>query len=99
MILMLRSGGLAPMQWSKDVMISFMDDARIDVAVTSVSTPGVHLGDGEKAWSLARRCNEFAAELVHTRPDRFASFACDVVTVVKPDRKELGAESRDGVQN
>jgi hypothetical protein len=23
----------------------------------------------------------------------------DVVTVVKPDRKELGAESRDGVQN
>ena len=47
-----------------------------DVAVMSVSTPGVHLGDSEKARSLARRCNEFAAELVHTRPDRFASFAC-----------------------
>jgi len=69
-------GGLAPLQWSKEMMISFMDDAGIDVVVTSVSTPGVHLGDSEKARSLARRCNEFAAELVHDRPDRFASFAC-----------------------
>jgi 6-methylsalicylate decarboxylase len=69
-------GGLAPLQWSKEAMISFIDDAGIDVAVMSVSTPGVHLGDSEKARSLARRCNEFAAELVHARPDRFASFAC-----------------------
>jgi 6-methylsalicylate decarboxylase len=69
-------GGLAPLQWSKEAMISFMDDAGIDVAVMSVSTPGVHLGDSGKARSLARRCNEFAAELVHARPDRFASFAC-----------------------
>ncbi len=69
-------GGLAPMEWSKEAMISFMDDAGIDVAVMSVSTPGVHLGDSQKARSLARRCNEFAAELVHARPDRFASFAC-----------------------
>ena len=52
-------GGLAPLKWSKEAMISFMDDAGIDVAVTSVSTPGVHLGDSEKARSLARRCNEF----------------------------------------
>ncbi len=42
-------GGLAPLQWSKEAMISFMDDAEIDVAVMSVSTPGVHLGDSEKA--------------------------------------------------
>ena len=69
-------GGLAPLQWSKEAMLSFMDDAGIDVAVMSVSTPGVHLGDSEQARSLARRCNEFAAELVHARPDRFASFAC-----------------------
>jgi choline dehydrogenase-like flavoprotein len=37
-------------------------ESGIDVAVMSVSTPGVHLGDSEKARSLARRCNEFAAE-------------------------------------
>src|SRR5882724_12105810 len=69
-------GGLAPLPWSKEASLSFMDDAGIDVAVLSVSTPGVHLGDSAKARTLARRCNEFAAELVTARPDRFASFAC-----------------------
>jgi len=77
-------GGLAPLQWSKEAMISFMDDAGIDVVVMSVSTPGVHLGDSEKARSLARRCNDLAAELVHTRPDRFASFAASRCPISMP---------------
>ena len=38
-------GGLAPLQWSKEASISFMDDAGIDLAVVSLSTPGVHTGD------------------------------------------------------
>jgi 6-methylsalicylate decarboxylase len=82
-------GGLAPLQWSKGAMISFMDDARIDVAVMSVSTPGVHLGNSEKARSLARRCNEFAAELVHTRPERFAGFACIPLPDIDASLEEL----------
>lgn len=48
-----------------------MDDAEIDVAVTSISTPGVHTGDDAAARALARRCNELSAELVRDRPDRF----------------------------
>jgi 6-methylsalicylate decarboxylase len=82
-------GGLAPLQWSKEAMISFMDDAGIDVAVMSVSTPGVHLGDSEKARTLARRCNEFAAGLVHSRPDRFASFACLPLPDIDASLEEL----------
>jgi aminocarboxymuconate-semialdehyde decarboxylase len=69
-------GGLAPLQWSKEASVSFMDDAGIDVAIVSLSTPGVHTGDGAKARELARRCNEFSAELVRSRPDRFGGFAC-----------------------
>jgi predicted TIM-barrel fold metal-dependent hydrolase len=69
-------GGLAPLQWSKEASVSFMDDAGIDVAIVSLSTPGVHTGDGAKARELARRCNEFSAELVRSRPDRFRGFAC-----------------------
>jgi hypothetical protein len=42
-----------------------MDDAGIDVGMVSLSTPGVHTGDNAKARYLARRCNEFSAELVH----------------------------------
>jgi 6-methylsalicylate decarboxylase len=66
-----------------------MDDAGIDVAVLSVSTPGVHLGDSAKARVLARRCNEFAADLVHARPDRFASFACMPLPDIDASLEEL----------
>jgi aminocarboxymuconate-semialdehyde decarboxylase len=69
-------GGLAPLRLSRDAAISFMDDAGIDISVLSLSTPGVHTGDSTKARSLARRCNEYLAELVHARPDRFGGFAC-----------------------
>jgi predicted TIM-barrel fold metal-dependent hydrolase len=82
-------GGLAPLRWSKEASISFIDDAGIDVAVLSVSTPGVHLGDSAKARTLARRCNEFSAELVHARPDRFGGFACVPLPDVDASLEEL----------
>lgn len=69
-------GGIAPPPWSKESAIAFMDDAGIDVAITSISTPGVHVGDDAKARSLARRCNEMAAALMQFRPGRFGGFAC-----------------------
>ena len=69
-------GGIAPPPWSRAGMLAFLDDARIDVAVTSISTPGTHTGDDAAARALARRCNELAAELIRDRPDRFAGFAC-----------------------
>jgi 6-methylsalicylate decarboxylase len=82
-------GGLAPLHWSREATISFMDDAGIDVAVVSLSTPGVHTGDGGKARALARRCNEFSAELVHSRPDRFGGFACLPLPDVDASLQEL----------
>jgi 6-methylsalicylate decarboxylase len=82
-------GGLAPLRWSREVTISFMDDAGIDVAVVSLSTPGVHTGDSAKARTLARRCNEFAATLVQAKPDRFASFACLPLPAVDASLEEL----------
>lgn len=69
-------GGIAPPPWSRESAIALMDEAGIDVAITSVSTPGVHVGDDAKARSLARRCNELAATLMQWRPDRFGGFAC-----------------------
>src|SRR5476651_119393 len=69
-------GGIAPPPWNAEMMLSFMDEAGIDVAVTSISTPGVHVGDDARARALARRCNELSAKLVQARPDRFGGFAC-----------------------
>jgi aminocarboxymuconate-semialdehyde decarboxylase len=68
-------GGIAPPPWDADSMLSFMDEAGIDVAVTSISTPGVHVGDDARARSLARRCNELSAELVRAHPSRLGGFA------------------------
>jgi predicted TIM-barrel fold metal-dependent hydrolase len=69
-------GGITPPPWSPDGMISFLDDAGIDMGVTSISTPGVHTGDDKAARALARRCNEYSAELMRRYPDRLAGFGC-----------------------
>src|SRR5580658_304075 len=82
-------GGLAPLPWSKEVSISFMDDAGIDFAVVSLSSPGVHTGDNARARALARHCNEFSAELIRSRPDRFGGFACLPLPDVDASLEEL----------
>ncbi len=82
-------GGLAPLRWSKEASLAFLGDAGIDVAVVSLSTPGVHTGDSARARALARRCNEFAAQLVQARPDRFASFACIPLPDIDASLEEL----------
>src|ERR1700722_16085333 len=69
------TGGLTPPPWSADAALEFLDSLGVDAAITSISTPGVHLGDDAKGRSLARRCNEFAADLVSQHPDRFGGFA------------------------
>lgn len=68
-------GGFAPPPWTKEGAISYMDDAGIDVAITSISTPGVHMGDDSAARDLARRVNELSAELISEHPDRFGGYA------------------------
>ncbi len=55
-------GGIAPPPWSRASTLAFLDDAGIDVAVTSVSTPGVHTGDDIAARVLARRCSAMSRE-------------------------------------
>ncbi len=69
------AGGINPPRWSLDGAIAYLDDAGIDVAVPSISTPGVHFGDDAAARALARQVNEYLAGIRHDRPDRFGAFA------------------------
>jgi 6-methylsalicylate decarboxylase len=69
------AGGINPPRWSLDRAVAYLDEAGIDVAVASISTPGVHFGDAAAARVLARRVNEFLAGLKHDRADRFGGFA------------------------
>lgn len=69
------AGGITPPRWSLEGAIAYLDEARIDVAVASISTPGVQFGDDAAARTLARRVNEYLADLKRQRPDRFGGFA------------------------
>jgi len=61
--------------WSPAVALELMDAQGIEVALTSLAQPGVGFGTRESAEALARRCNDFAAELMTRWPARFGAFA------------------------
>jgi 6-methylsalicylate decarboxylase len=61
--------------WSPELALELMDRHGIEVALTSLAQPGVGFGTKESAQALARRCNDYAAELTARRPTRFGAFA------------------------
>jgi 6-methylsalicylate decarboxylase len=60
--------------WSPQLALDLMDKHAIALAITSLAQPGVGFLPGEKAASLARRCNDYAAELIGQYPTRFGCF-------------------------
>ena len=69
------------LKWTPAGSVEAMDRAGIAAAITSISTPGVWLGDVALAKRLSRACNEFAARMEQDHPGRFGFFA----TVPMPD--------------
>ena len=61
--------------WTPQLALDLMDACGIEVALTSLAQPGVGFGDEAGAQALARRCNDYAAELVARWPKRFGAFA------------------------
>jgi predicted TIM-barrel fold metal-dependent hydrolase len=61
--------------WSPERSLRLMDQHDINLALTSLSAPGVWFGDDAAACSLARACNEYAAGMAAEFPGRFGSFA------------------------
>lgn len=67
------SGKVPP--WSVNAAIEGMDKAGIQMAITSVSSPGFRGLTAEAQATTARWCNDFAAELCSQHPRRFGMFA------------------------
>jgi len=68
------SGTVIP-QWSPDSAIDFMDSQQIATGILSLTAPSVVGWDKSERRRMARRVNEYAADLVAGRPDRFGNFA------------------------
>jgi 6-methylsalicylate decarboxylase len=60
--------------WSPQLALELMDKHGIAVAITSIAQPGVGFMPDEKAADFARRCNDYAAELIGQHPQRFGCF-------------------------
>src|SRR5262245_45118490 len=60
--------------WTPQLALDLMDACSVEVALTSLAQPGVGFGDKASAQVLARRCNDYAAELVARWPTRFGAF-------------------------
>jgi 6-methylsalicylate decarboxylase len=94
------SGSVTP-DWSPERAIAFMDSQQIATGILSVSTPSVVGWDAGERREMARRINEYTADLVGQHPDRFGSFATlplpDVDGAVTEVAYALGTLHADGV--
>jgi predicted TIM-barrel fold metal-dependent hydrolase len=61
-------------EWSPQLALELMDRHGIAVALTSLAQPGVGFATPARAHELARRCNDYAAELRARWPKRFGAF-------------------------
>jgi predicted TIM-barrel fold metal-dependent hydrolase len=63
------------LNWTPQRSIEDMDRAGVATAITSVTTPGVWMGDDAQGRRLARDANDYAARLAVDHPGRFGIFA------------------------
>ncbi len=60
--------------WSEELALELMDKHGIALSITSIAQPGVGFMPDAKATDFARRCNDYAAELIAQHPRRFGCF-------------------------
>jgi 6-methylsalicylate decarboxylase len=60
--------------WSPELALGLMDKHGIALAITSIAQPGVAFMPDGKAADFARRCNDYAADLIAVHPRRFGCF-------------------------
>jgi 6-methylsalicylate decarboxylase len=67
--------GWALPEWSPEFLLRFMDEEGIRISVLSLTAPGIEGWSGNERVKMARRVNDYGAELVQKYPDRFGYFA------------------------
>ncbi|MFF1746365.1 amidohydrolase family protein [Streptomyces mirabilis] len=88
-------------KWSREAHLKFMDDNQIATSVLSLTAPSVVGWQGQERRAMARRVNEYVADLVTSHPGRFGNFATvplpDVEGAVSEAEHALDEMGADGV--
>lgn len=86
-----------PPRWSEELHLEMHHRTGVKKSILSISSPGTHLVPGQDALArnLARRCNEFAADLKNRKPEQFGFFA----TLPLPDIQGSIEEIEYGSEN
>jgi 6-methylsalicylate decarboxylase len=85
------TGAPYPMpEFTTSAHLAQMDRHEIELAVVSLPPPGLEVGDGAAAPTLARLINEHYAELVAAHPGRFAALAALPLPDVDAALVEIG---------
>ena len=75
--------------WTIEKSLEDMDKAGVATSITSITTPGVWIGDHTQGRRVARECNDFAARLVVDYPGRFGMFAALPLPDVEGSLREI----------
>jgi predicted TIM-barrel fold metal-dependent hydrolase len=75
--------------WTVERTLEDMDKADVATAITSITTPGVWIGDNAQGRRVARECNDYAAKLVTEHPGRFGMFTALPLPDIEASLREI----------
>lgn len=88
--------GIPP--WSVAAHLDMMETANVTKAILSISSPGTHLvwNDPDRARTLTRKCNAYAANLKREYPDKFGFWAGLPLPEVEAALEEIDVAIEEG---
>jgi len=84
-----KAGQQTLLTWNPQKSIDEMEEGGVATSILSIGDPGVWFGDDQKARTIAREANEFAAKMMSDYPGRFGLFAVLPLPDIEGALKEI----------